>query len=50
MILVVALLMKALAAIFTDEGLVAIMDPYVCIEGRAPIKSLPACLTFMGLL
>ena len=49
-ILIVALLMESLAAVLTDEGFVAVVDPNVCIEGRAPIKGFPTSLTFMRLL
>lgn len=48
-ILVVTLLVKAFTAVFTRIWFVVQMNPHMGIQGRAPVESLPASLTFVGL-
>ena len=48
-ILVVSLLVKSFAAVFTDERLDPLMDPHVRIEGRGTVKRLATRATNMRL-
>ena len=49
-VLVVPLLVEALSAELAHPGLVAVVDPHVGVEGRAPVEGFPTGPALVGLL
>lgn len=49
-ILVVAPLMESLTAEFTDERFITLVNAHVCVESRASVERLAACITLVRFL